>query len=64
MFNDGKETIVPRITMQTLSPGVLIDSLVIDAFVAVMNQEERRKLTKEKRRYYLQLGATVSFCKN
>ena len=61
MFNDGKETIVPRITMQTLSPGVLIDSLVIDAFVAVMNQEERRKLKKEKRRYYLPLGATVSY---
>ena len=61
MFDDGKGTIVPRITMQSLSPGVLIDSLVIDAFVVVLNEEERKKLKKEKRRYYLPLAATVSY---
>ena len=61
MFDDGKGTIVPRITMQSLSPGILIDSLVIDAFVAVLNEEERRKLKTEKRRYYLPLAATVSY---
>ena len=61
MFDDGKGTIFPRITMQSLSPGILIDSLVIDAFVAVLNEEERRKLKNEKRRYYLPLAATVSY---
>ncbi|PWA48407.1 hypothetical protein CTI12_AA486560 [Artemisia annua] len=61
VFDDGHGTIVPRITMQSLSPGVLIDSLVIDAFISVMNQEERRKLTKERRRYYFPLAATASY---
>lgn len=63
MFDDGKGTVVPRITLQTLSPGILIESLVIDAFIAVMNEEERRKLKKEKRRYYLPLAATVNIFK-
>ena len=61
MFDDGHGTRVPRITMQSLSPGVLIDSLVIDAFVSVMNQEERRKLHQERRRYYFPLAATASY---
>ena len=71
MFDDGNGTVVPRITMQSLSPGVLIDSLVIDAFVSVMNQEERgklqlereerRKLQQERRRYYFPLAATASY---
>ena len=43
MFDDGKGTIVQRITMQSLCPGVEIDTQVIDAFIAVMNEEERRK---------------------
>lgn len=60
VFDDGKGTVVPRITMQTLSTDIQIDSQVIDAFVAVMNAEERSKINKEKRRYYLPLAATVN----
>ena len=52
MFNDGKGTIIPRITMQSISPGIEIDSQIIDAFVSVLNEEEKRKIKKEKRRYY------------
>jgi hypothetical protein len=60
LFDDGKETVVPRITLQSLSPWIQIESLVIDAFIEVMNEEERSKLKKEKRRYYLPLGATIN----
>ena len=60
VFDDGKGTEVPRITMQTICPDIQIDSQVIDAFVAVMNAEERMKINKEKRRYYLPLAATVN----
>ncbi|PWA80134.1 hypothetical protein CTI12_AA197920 [Artemisia annua] len=59
MFNDGKVTIIPRITMKSISPGIEIDSQIIDAFVSVLNEEEKRKIKKEKRRYYLPLGATL-----
>ena len=63
MFDDGKGTMIPRITMQSISPGIQIDTQIIDAFITVLNEEERRKLHKEKRRYYLPVGATVSIFK-
>ena len=63
MFNDGIGTIIPRITMQSISPGIEIDSQIIDALATVLNEQERMKLKKEKRRYYLPVGVTVSIFK-
>ncbi|PWA69434.1 ulp1 protease family, C-terminal catalytic domain-containing protein [Artemisia annua] len=41
MFNDGKGTIIPIITMQSISPGIQIDSQIIDAFVSLPEIEKK-----------------------
>lgn len=50
--------------MQSLALGLEIESLIIDAFVSVLNKEEsNNKSGKDKRRYYFTTDAMVNIFK-
>ncbi|GJU42009.1 peptidase C48, SUMO/sentrin/Ubl1 [Tanacetum coccineum] len=52
VFNDGERTILFRMNIQSLAPGLEIDTSVIDAYAYILNYEEKFKMTNMKRHFF------------
>nr|GEZ20834.1 reverse transcriptase domain-containing protein [Tanacetum cinerariifolium] len=52
VFNDDECTILFRMNIQSLAPGLEIDTSVIDAYVSILNYEEKFKMTNMKRHFF------------
>ncbi|GJR41288.1 peptidase C48, SUMO/sentrin/Ubl1 [Tanacetum coccineum] len=52
VFNDGVRTILFRMCIQSLAPGMELDTQVIDAYVSILNYEEKFKMMNMKRHFF------------
>ncbi|GKB79175.1 hypothetical protein Tco_0946070 [Tanacetum coccineum] len=52
VFNDNEGLILFRINIQSLAPGLEIDTSVIDIYVSILNYEEKFKMTNMKRHLF------------
>ncbi|GKA11189.1 hypothetical protein Tco_0690622, partial [Tanacetum coccineum] len=52
VFNDDERTILFRMNIQSLAPELEIDTSVIDAYVSILNYEEKIKMTNMKRHFF------------
>ncbi|KAL4558174.1 hypothetical protein LXL04_036372 [Taraxacum kok-saghyz] len=61
MFELKNRVLVPRGMIETLQPGLLVHTSVIDAWAAVLNFEEKMTPVKEMRRYFFDTTLEVRF---
>ncbi|GJR16287.1 peptidase C48, SUMO/sentrin/Ubl1 [Tanacetum coccineum] len=52
VFNDNEGLILFRMNVQSLAPGLEIDTSVIDVYVSILNYEEKFKMTNMKRHFF------------
>ncbi|GKB54229.1 hypothetical protein Tco_0904982 [Tanacetum coccineum] len=52
VFNDDERTILFRMNIQLLAPGLEIDTSVIDTYISILNYEEKFKMTNMKRHFF------------
>ncbi|GJZ60565.1 peptidase C48, SUMO/sentrin/Ubl1 [Tanacetum coccineum] len=52
VFNDNEGLILFRMNIQSLAPGLEIDTSVIDVYVSILNYEEKFKMTNMKRHFF------------
>ncbi|GJW09016.1 peptidase C48, SUMO/sentrin/Ubl1 [Tanacetum coccineum] len=52
VFNDDEGLILFRMNIQSLAPGLEIDTSVIDVYVSILNYEEKFKMTNMKRHFF------------
>ncbi|GKC84762.1 peptidase C48, SUMO/sentrin/Ubl1 [Tanacetum coccineum] len=52
VFNDDESIILFRMNIKSLAPGLEIDTSVIDAYVSILNYEEKFKMTNMKRHFF------------
>ncbi|GKC63863.1 peptidase C48, SUMO/sentrin/Ubl1, partial [Tanacetum coccineum] len=52
IFNDGERMILIKINIQTLAPGLEIDTSVIDAYASIPSYEEKFKMMNMKRHFF------------
>ena len=52
VFNDDERTILFRMNIVSLTPGIEIDTSVIDAYVSILNYEEKFKMMNMKRHFF------------
>nr|GEX45392.1 peptidase C48, SUMO/sentrin/Ubl1 [Tanacetum cinerariifolium] len=52
VFNDDERMILFRMNIQSLAPGLEIDTSVIDEYVSILNHEEKFKMKNMKRHFF------------
>ncbi|GKF07472.1 hypothetical protein Tco_0041696, partial [Tanacetum coccineum] len=52
VFNDDEGLILFRMNIQSLAPGLEIDTSVIDVYVSILNYEEKFKMMNMKRHFF------------
>nr|GEY51082.1 peptidase C48, SUMO/sentrin/Ubl1 [Tanacetum cinerariifolium] len=52
VFNDDERTILFGMNIQSLAPGLEIDTSVIDAYVSMLNYEEKFKMSNMTRHFF------------
>ncbi|GJX36503.1 hypothetical protein Tco_0248060 [Tanacetum coccineum] len=52
VFNDDERMILFRMSIQSLAPGLEIDTSLIDTYVSILNYEEKFKMTNMKRHFF------------
>ena len=52
VFNDGEGNFLYRCSINTLKPGEEIDVQVIDAYIAILNYEEKFKFPNKTRHFF------------
>lgn len=58
VFSDKDGYMLMRMSIQSLAPGLEVETPVIDTFVSILNNEERL-LTKTFKRHYFHTGMMV-----
>ncbi|GJS92959.1 peptidase C48, SUMO/sentrin/Ubl1 [Tanacetum coccineum] len=52
VFNDNEGLILFRMNVQSLAPGLEIDTSVIDVYISILNYKEKFKMTNMKRHFF------------